>query len=213
MAIKRVLAFAFLISTVAASADPGSELEACTVRHLPADVAPANRLAALEQSSTFCHGLALDARRLTEQDATNAIYANQIVQNRILLTMVVFLTLAGVVLSTVQLWASYKLAIQGRGTLPDGGEVSLSTGSLAVKSSVVGVVILALSLGFFVVFATQVYRLRPIDIAPEAQVPRTSPEAQGPGTSRNGASPGGTVKGTSASVPDSPPAGMREFER
>jgi|GEM_PF-4385355 len=205
--MKRMIAAALLFCAVPAAANPAGEIESCMARTLPANIAPAERLSAVERTAQICAGLAMDARRLDEQEATNAIYANQIVQNRILLFMVVFLTLAGVLLSALQLWASYKLAAQGRGQLAEGGDISLSGGSIAVKSSVVGVVILALSLGFFVVFATEVYRLRPIDVAPEAR-PRT--EGGGGSEAGGNASQG---EGAAATAPDLPPAGMKELGR
>lgn len=189
--MKYALAAFLFLGAAAATGGTRSDLESCIASNLPQNVAPADRLKMAETAGRYCYGVAMDALRLDEQAATNSIYANQTFQNRILLFMVVFLTLAGVVLSALQLWASYRLASEGRGQLAEGGEIGLTGANVAVKSSVVGVVILGLSLGFFAIFATEVYRLRPIDLAPDAQTAA------------------GDVNGA-ATTTDEPPAGSNE---
>ncbi len=84
------------------------------------------------------------------------------------LYMVVLITISGVVLAGVQLLASYKLAVLGRGELAGGGsEINYSANSISFKSSVIGLTILAMSFAFFLVFVIYVYDLRDIaDTAP-----------------------------------------------
>ncbi|WP_210253750.1 hypothetical protein [Bradyrhizobium sp. S69] len=81
-------------------------------------------------------------------------------ENIILLFMVVVITLSGVALAGLQLLASYKLAVLGRGELSGGGEISYSKDAVSFKSSVVGLVILFVSFAFFMVFVLDVYTLR-----------------------------------------------------
>jgi sterol desaturase/sphingolipid hydroxylase (fatty acid hydroxylase superfamily) len=87
------------------------------------------------------------------------IYANQLHQNSVIMWMVVAITLSGVILAGIQLWATYRLAQAGKGTIADGGEVMIEQNRLVVRSSVVGVVILALSFAFFAVYVLFVYRI------------------------------------------------------
>lgn len=69
----------------------------------------------------------------------------------------------GVVLAGVQLLASYKLALNGRGELAGGGsEIGYSANSVSFKSSVIGLTILAMSFAFFLVFVMNVYEIREI---------------------------------------------------
>lgn len=83
-------------------------------------------------------------------------------ENVVLMYMVVLITFAGVVLAGVQLLASYKLALLGKGELAGGGEIIYSAaGGASFKSSVVGLVILALSFAFFLVFVVDVYKFDP----------------------------------------------------
>jgi hypothetical protein len=84
-------------------------------------------------------------------------------ENIVLLYMVVLLTISGVVLAGLQLLASYRLALAGRGELAGGGsEIAYSATSVSFKSSVIGLTILALSFAFFLVFIVYVYDLREI---------------------------------------------------
>jgi hypothetical protein len=89
--------------------------------------------------------------------ASNAVFVNQRFSTNVLLWMVVAITLSGVGLAALQLLGSYRLAQSGHGSFAEGSEANLSSGAVAVKSSVVGVIILALSLAFFIVFVRYVY--------------------------------------------------------
>jgi hypothetical protein len=80
-------------------------------------------------------------------------------ENVVLLFMVVAITLSGVALAGLQLLASYKLAARGHGELAGGGEISYSPSQISFKSSVVGLMILAISFAFFMIFVIYVYTL------------------------------------------------------
>jgi hypothetical protein len=95
--------------------------------------------------------------------------------------MVVLVTLSGVGLAGLQLLASYALAAGGRGGLAEGGELKYSAEGVSFKSSVVGLMILAMSFAFFLVFIIYVYTFRPAEPADPQKVLRpsvTSPRAR-----------------------------------
>jgi hypothetical protein len=104
----------------------------------------------------------------------NFVFQRQ--ENAILLIMVVVITLSGVVLAGLQLLASYRLAIIGKGELSNGGEISYSKDNVSFKSSVVGLVILAVSFGFFMVFVLYIYDLK--DEGKGTQATGQSPQVQ-----------------------------------
>jgi hypothetical protein len=95
-----------------------------------------------------------------EQIIRNDNFLFQRSENIVLMYMVVAITVSGVILAGLQLLASYKLALLGKGSLPDGGTVDVTAHSIALKSSVVGVVILGISFAFFLVFVLYVYTLK-----------------------------------------------------
>ncbi|CAB3744350.1 hypothetical protein LMG24238_07244 [Paraburkholderia sediminicola] len=76
--------------------------------------------------------------------------------------MVVTTTVSGVLLSAVQLVAAYKLAsaASSKDMGSQGGSVDLEVGKISVKSSVTGLLILAVSFAFFIVFVNSVYSLK-----------------------------------------------------
>lgn len=80
-------------------------------------------------------------------------------QNAAMLTLVVIITVSGVVLAGLQLLGSFYIAKEGRAAASDAGEFSVKSTEISVKSSYVGVLILGLSLVFFAVFVLFVYRL------------------------------------------------------
>jgi len=125
-------------------------------------------------------------------------------ENVVLMYMVVLITFAGVLLAGVQLLASYKLASLGKGELVGGGEIQYSATGASFKSSVVGLVILALSFAFFLVFVFYIYTFDP----EKREVGATSSPGSVPNVGRvvspqqakpNGAGPGGS--GNTSSTP------------
>jgi hypothetical protein len=127
-------------------------------------------------------------------------------ENVVLLYMVVLITIAGVVLAGVQLLASYKLAVIGRGELAGGGsEINYSASSISFKSSVIGLTILAMSFAFFLVFVIYVYDLRDISSAgaPAAQTSAPAPPAPPPLTLSPVLTPA-EQQGAAQPVPSSP---------
>jgi hypothetical protein len=79
--------------------------------------------------------------------------------NAVLMWMVVAVTLSGVLLASFQLRASYQLAAANKDLFhASDSELVLTRSKLALKSSIAGLFILAISLCFFLVFVAYVYR-------------------------------------------------------
>ena len=175
----RALAVAVLLSLSGPAAAADAPLSECIDRYLGTRQGGRADVETLGQMRAVCFEIVADEQRVRRLNATARIYEGQLRQNNVLLWMVVLLTFSGVALAGVQLWASYRLATAGKGELASGGEVSLTPGSAAVKSSVIGVVILALSLAFFIIYVREVYRITPLTggsvPTPSSAVPQPSP--------------------------------------
>ena len=117
-----------------------------------------------------------------EQVIRNENFVFQRYENTIIMLMVVSITISGVILAGLQLFASYKLASVGKATFADAGEVTIDSHSLAVKSSVVGVIILAISFAFFLVFVLYVYTFTPVSNSGAAAASSAQPASQSRGS-------------------------------
>jgi hypothetical protein len=122
---------------------------------------------------------------------------------RVMLWMVVAITLSGVALAALQLFAAFKLAVKGQGELAQEGGLELEKGKISVKSSVTGLLILVVSFAFFLVFVEKVYTIQ------DVRGPRISPSA--PTAADAGVAvpigelPADTAAPTPAPGPGSPP--------
>jgi hypothetical protein len=111
----------------------------------------------------FCYNSIGSQLRLDSDRIRLDAFVFQRNENIVLLYMVVLLTISGVVLAGMQLFASYRLALAGRGELAGGGsELAYSATSVSFKSSVIGLTMLAMSFAFFLVFIIYVYDMREI---------------------------------------------------
>jgi hypothetical protein len=119
----------------------------------------------------FCFDSLGSQLKLDQEQIRRNTFMFQSTENVVLLYMVVIITFSGVLLAGVQLVASYKLAVIGRGELAGGGELaySPSSGAVSFKSSVVGLTILALSFAFFLIFVKEIYPLKELNAAATAQ--------------------------------------------
>jgi hypothetical protein len=99
--------------------------------------------------------------RLSLEDFTirREKFIRQELDERVTLWMVVGITLAGIVMSVVQLLMSYKLAVAGHSELAKVTTLSIQKGKIAVQSSIIGVTILVISLAFFVVYVKWIYTI------------------------------------------------------
>src|SRR5205807_6747745 len=111
----------------------------------------------------FCYNSIGSQLKLDQEKIRRDSFVFQRNENVVLLYMVVLITISGIVLAGVQLLASYKLALIGRGELAGGAsEIGYSADNVSFKSSVIGLTILAMSFAFFLVFIMYVYDMREI---------------------------------------------------
>ena len=128
---------------------------------LPAAARASLQVADFEDVSEFCYDDLRRINQLSDSSINRGLYIHQRFENNVVLFMVVLITLSGVALAGAQLLTSYNLAATGH-TLGDGAtDLSLEQGKLSIKSSVTGLVVLAISLGFFSLYIFQVYKILP----------------------------------------------------
>jgi hypothetical protein len=121
-----------------------------------------NNVFFLVNVSQYCFSNAVRRAQLVDFTINRTVFAEQNYENHILLWMVVAITISGVALSAVQLFSAYRLAEAAKlAVLPDmGGGIDVdSSGKLSFKSSVTGLMILVVSLAFFIVFVNSIYSL------------------------------------------------------
>jgi len=151
--------FAFSNATNQFAVYEGRPLAKCIESHRDAAKIQNISIDEFYRINGFCYDSIVSQLLVDEELVRIDNFIFQKYQTRILLFMVVTITLSGVGLAGLQLLASYKLAILGRGELAGGGELTYSRDSISFKSSVVGLMILAISFAFFMVYVTWVYTL------------------------------------------------------
>ncbi|MEA3022441.1 MAG: hypothetical protein QOK01_1293 [Alphaproteobacteria bacterium] len=162
--------FLYLIATVGRieTAVPNHDAVAvCIEKHKATTGVTTVSVGDLYGLNGFCYDTIGSQLKIDQEKIRRDNFLFQRNENVVLLYMVVLITISGVVLAGVQLLASYKLAVLGRGELAGGSEINYSANSISFKSSVIGLTILAMSFAFFLVFVIYVYDLRDIsDTAP-----------------------------------------------
>jgi len=150
---------------------------------LPQTTQDAATVELLERVSEFCYDDQRRTNQLSESNIRRGLYIHQRYENNVILFMVVLITLAGAALAGVQLLTSYNLAATGH-LMGDGAtDLTLEQGKLSIKSSVTGLIVLALSLGFFGIYIFQVYAVLPSADAKDVPVSRAAaPNAPAPAT-------------------------------
>lgn len=172
----------------------------------------------LNYTLNYCYTRNFFQASLNEAHVRIGIYERQSSQNQVMLWMVVAITVSGAGLSALQLIASYKLAVIGRETMATLGELTLERDKLAVKSSMTGLLILSVSLAFFIVYVLFVYTIREnthtgvqatadqvVETLPDRPIRRTPEDGRGDrsGTGTNSGAPRPAEGAPSAS--DVPP--------
>lgn len=84
-------------------------------------------------------------------------FSRQGFDERVILWMVVMITVAGVLLSGLQLLAGYKLSKSAEELSKSGSTLTVESGKVSLTSSIVGVMIFGMSFAFFYVFISQVF--------------------------------------------------------
>jgi hypothetical protein len=108
----------------------------------------------------LCYARVNEEDTLAEFGIRRGAFLNQQTETGILMWLVVLITISGVLLAGIQLLAGFKLAMRGKAAFEQGGQISLEANKLSLNSSVAGVLILAISLGFFYIFAKEIYLIR-----------------------------------------------------
>jgi hypothetical protein len=123
------------------------------------------------------NGLYLDDYLIRRQK-----FMQQALDERVNLWLVVTITFSGVLLATLQLLLSYKLATDRGHDFAKDSELAIEAGKNSLKSSITGVLILALSLAFFMIYVVYIYSIRelPFDRPVNLQTPAEPQEAEPP---------------------------------
>lgn len=188
MAVVALMAIAIvvLVQSTAAIAQPvvlneSAKLAACRSDTLALMKPDKIDIGLLSQISNFCYMQVRGDDLLGDFNIRRTNYVRQQFQGLVFLWMVVAITISGVVMAALQLFAAYKLASGGRGDLNQGGEITLEEKRLSLKSSVTGLLILTVSFAFFLVFVVWVYPLTETRLSPEGTGP-TASQQPSPGT-------------------------------
>jgi hypothetical protein len=128
---------------------------------LPQTTRDAATVSLLEKISSYCYDDLLRNNSLGESTIRRGLYIHQRAENNIILFMVVLITLSGVALAGVQLLTSYNLAATGHAQGDGATDLALEQGKLSIKSSVTGLIVLAISLAFFCIYVFYVYSIKP----------------------------------------------------
>ncbi len=185
--------------------DPGRVLAECRIDAMHQVGQEKPRLSELSEVASYCNSRVFEELKLRDMELRRLALLRQNSESPVLLWMVVTITISGVALSGLQLLASYHLAIAKGATLDGGGELTLESSKLAVKSSVTGLLILVTSFAFFLVFVLYVHKVNEVD--PDKQfrqadnnsngVPMTLPWLGTGGIGR----PGPTVENSAQRLP------------
>jgi hypothetical protein len=117
-------------------------------------------LGMIEHVRFVCYQEVFNEDKLTDWGIRKSAYLNQQVQTPVMLWMVVAITLSGVFLAALQLLAAYRLAALGKAAFEQGGQLSVEHNKISLSSSVTGLMVLAVSFAFFLVFVTKVYLIQ-----------------------------------------------------
>ena len=108
----------------------------------------------------LCYARINEEDTLAEFGIRRGAFVNQQAETGILMWLVVLITISGVLLAGLQLLAGFRLAMRGKAAFDQGGQISLEANKLSINSSVTGILVLAISLFFFYIFAKEIYVIR-----------------------------------------------------
>lgn len=146
------------VGRVETQADDHGTLALCIEKYKAEMAVTTVNVGTLYDLNLFCYNSIGSQYRLDHDKVRRDSFVFQRKENVVLLYMVVLITVSGVVLAGMQLLASYRLALIGRGELAGGAsEIGYSAHNVSFKSSVIGLTLLAMSFAFFLVFVMYVY--------------------------------------------------------
>jgi hypothetical protein len=96
-------------------------------------------------------------------DANVQTFYAQEIASYVILILVFMVVVSGVLFSGFQLWKSVSIGVQSN------SEFELSAGKVRVTSSVVGIVVLTISLVFLFIYTQQVYQIKLLDTGPSTK--------------------------------------------
>lgn len=127
----------------------------------------ASGLKELTDRQTNCVNFIRNKSILVTENIRLSAFSKQQEIGQIMLWMVVVITISGVLLSAFQLYVGYMLANAGLPTSGNGETIvstmSIEKGKISIQSSIAGVIILSISLIFFIVYVTRVYPINEIN--------------------------------------------------
>ncbi len=91
-------------------------------------------------------------------------FIDQEFDERVNLWLVVTITMSGVLMSAVQLFLSYRLATTGKDIFTKDSELAIESGKVSVKASIAGLLILTLSLAFFMIYVLYIYSIKEVPL-------------------------------------------------
>jgi hypothetical protein len=91
-------------------------------------------------------------------------FIDQEFDERVNLWLVVTITMSGVLMSAVQLFLSYRLATTGKDIFTKDSELAIESGKVSLKSSIAGLLILTLSLAFFMIYVLYIYSIKEVPL-------------------------------------------------
>ncbi|WP_165988994.1 MULTISPECIES: hypothetical protein [unclassified Caballeronia] len=148
-------------ATTAVSLDESKKMEDCRAYTMQLLKPDKTDVALLYQVSDLCYTEVRREYLLGNFNIHRYDVVKQNFQTLVVMWMVVTITMSGVFLAGMQLLAAYRLASAGQGQLAENSDLSLERGKVSLKSSVTGLMILTVSLAFFIVYVKWVYTLTP----------------------------------------------------
>jgi hypothetical protein len=157
---------------------PSTSVAACISTYQAVVTPQAVSVTALRDLDIFCYNMIAKQLRIQEQITRDDALELQKFEDIVMLWMVVAITLSGVGLAGLQLYASYQLALAGHASFMTDGATDLNytNKSIAIKSSVMGLIILVISFAFFLVYVLKINPVRTIEMV---TVPMEPPAAAG----------------------------------
>ncbi|MBY3030573.1 hypothetical protein HF265_15880 [Rhizobium leguminosarum] len=140
-----------------ATQTPAPDLQKCTT---DINGGKTENFTSLNLAADLCYKNTYNQALIDDFLIRRQIYKDQSYIDIVLLWMVVIITCSGVLLSGLQLFTSYRLASASKSSLPDSSEMSIETGKITLRSSIIGLFILSISLAFFIIFVYGVYTIK-----------------------------------------------------
>jgi hypothetical protein len=139
-------------------------MEACQTQVMNAVGARPANVQSFKDIWVLCGNQLYNLDYLQDFDIRREKLLRQELDERVVLWMVVTITFSGVALAGLQLLASYKLASAGNAAFAQENDFSIEAGKLSLKSSVTGLIVLTISLIFFIVYLKWVYPIQEVNM-------------------------------------------------